>query len=156
RRDNRTDVAAGIEQPDGERAFLLREPFRDGLERRREIAGFPKPEHCAHEAERCDARRARSRDRSNAPDDNRSRKAGPDADAIEQASREQQSDAIREAEPRYDVAVLDLAPMQLALQRRCENAEDLSVDVADRGRAEEQRDDGPSIAESTCRDSGRG
>ena len=56
RRDDRADVGARVEQPRGERALALREPFRDRFDRGGKVSRLAKSEDEAHENEAGDRR----------------------------------------------------------------------------------------------------
>src|SRR4029077_10707232 len=55
----------------------------------------------------------------------------------------------------HDVAVIDLAPAQFALQRRLEDPDHLAIDVIDRGGQEQQPADRPAHAADASGNSAR-
>ena len=89
----------------------------------------------------------RVRHRRDAPHDDRDRESLPRPDPVERPAHAR---ACRMPYARLNHDTMSpysrLAPMQLALQRRRENAEHLAIDVVDRRRREEQRDDRPPVA----------
>src|SRR3982074_2454972 len=88
--------------------------------------------------------------RGDAPGYDRGRQPSTDADPVDDPTGGEKAERIREAEPRDDVPVIGLGPMELTLERRREDSEDLTVDVIDRRRDEEQRADRPPIRRRTC------
>ena len=67
------------------------------------------------------------------------------AEPIHHPAGEQEPDRVGELEREDDVGVVDLAPAELLLQRRLQDADDLPVDVVDRRRKEQQRADDPAV-----------
>ena len=57
---------------------------------------------------------------------------------------EQKADRVRHLEREDDVAVVDLGPAELRLQRRLQDADHLAIDVVDRRGEEEQAADRPA------------
>src|ERR1041384_1662641 len=80
------------------------------------------------------------------PGHDRVREAAPHADSVEPAAGRQKSERVDQTEQTHDGAGPRVRPMQVALERRSEDAEHLSVDVVHRGDGEEQRADRPAIA----------
>jgi hypothetical protein len=80
------------------------------------------------------------------PDHYRDRVAEAGAEHVHDAAEADVADRVGELEPEHDVAVVLLAPTELLAQHRLEHADHLPVDVVDRGRGEEQRDDHPAVA----------
>src|SRR5207245_6028024 len=69
---------------------------------------------------------------------------------------ENQADRVSELKRKDDVAVVDLVPPELPLQRRLENADHLAIDVVDRRGEEQQAADGPAeVAHPSRRCDGR-
>ena len=58
-------------------------------------------------------------------------------DPVDHATSDQEPERVSEAEPRDDVSIIRLGPLQFALERRREDAQHLTVDVVDRRRDEE-------------------
>ena len=73
------------------------------------------------------------------------------ANPVDQLAEDEVADGIGDLEPEHDVAVVDLAPVELLRQRRLENADDLAVDVVERRGGEEQRADDPAEPADTLR-----
>src|SRR6266508_578421 len=84
-------------------------------------------------------------DRGEAPHDNRRGEAATHADAVEPATRDQEAERVHQRERVDHGRVLRLGPVELELQRRREDAEDLAVHVVDGGDREQEGADGPSI-----------
>ena len=64
----------------------------------------------------------------------------------------QQPDGVGELEGKDDVGVVDLAPAELRLEGRLEDAEHLPIDVVDRRREEQQAADDPAeVADADAR-----
>jgi hypothetical protein len=85
------------------------------------------------------------RDGGHAPDHDREREPGARAHLVDHPPRDQEPDRVGELEREDDVGVVDLAPAELLLQRRLEDADHLAVDVVDRRREEQQRADHPAV-----------
>ena len=138
---------------------------RPYFDRRREIAGFAEAEREAGEDEpgdrgrigqadqrenrrdgRTEHRRLGVRHRRQAPHDERDREALLGPQPVDHPAGDQKPDRVGELEREDDVGVVDLAPAELLLQRRLEDADDLPVDVVDRRREEQQRADDPAVA----------
>ena len=92
------------------------------------------------------------RHRRQAPDDDRDGEPEPRAEPIHHPAGDQEPDRVGELEREDDVGVVDLAPAELRLQRRLEDADDLPVDVVDRRGKEQQRADDPAVASDRGRD----
>ncbi len=71
------------------------------------------------------------------PDRHREGIAGAGADPVDQLAEDDVPDGICELETEDDVAVIDLGPVELLRQCRLENADDLAVDIVERGGSEE-------------------
>ena len=152
-RDDDADVRAGVEDAGCERAFLLWKPLGDRLDRARKIAGLAEAEREPREAEAGDGADDRVAHARQAPDDDRERVGESGADPVEDAAGQQQAEAVREAEPRDDVAVVHLAPAELAAERRRENSQHLAIEVVDGRRRKQQGEDRPAVAEPARRGS---
>ena len=164
RRQQRTDVGAGVEDAGRKRPLFAREPFGNCLNRAGKVAGLSKAQRksSAHEAgDRCtvgesEHREHRShaapkkqdpcvRHRRDAPHNDSNRKAHARAQAIHEPPGEEEPDGVGKLKREDDVAVIELAPAELLLQRRLENADDLTIDVVDDRRKKEQPAHIPSV-----------
>ena len=143
RGEHHADVAARVEDPGRQRPLALGEPLGHGFHARRKIARLANAEEGARHAEPRDRADQRVTHRRQAPETDGAGESTPHPDAVEEASHAEQANAVGDAEPRHDRGVVRLPPAELARQRRREDAEDLPVDVVDRGRREQQRHDGP-------------
>ena len=81
-----------------------------------------------------------------APGGDRDGVADSRAEAIDEPAEEQQADGVRRLEGRVDLAELGVRPVQLVVEHRLEQREDLAVDVVDRRRQEQQPADEPAVA----------
>ena len=120
-----------------------REPGRDEARHRRRIREAKHTQQGGHG--RTVRRGFRVGHRRDTPHAHRNRKANPGADAIDESTRQQQPDRIRQLETEDDVGVVDLTPAVLLLQRRLEQADHLAIDVVDRRGEEQQEADHPAI-----------
>ena len=164
RRHDRPDVGAGVEDPGRQRALPPREPLGDALDGRGKVAPFAEPQRKTRRHEAGHRRRRdkphgrkqagshgtkrggfRACHRRQAPDDERDGVAGLGPDLVHQAAGQHQANRVRALEREDDVAVVDLVPAELALERGLEDPDDPSVDVVDRGCEEEQRADDPAV-----------
>jgi hypothetical protein len=68
-----------------------------------------------------------------------------DADAVDDATREHHADGVGELEAEDDGRVGPLIPAEFLFQSRLKQADDLTVDVIDRGGEEQQRTDNPAL-----------
>ena len=75
----------------------------------------------------------------------RDRVADFGAEAIHDASGDEQSHGVRGAEGRNDIAVIDFAPAKHNLEVLGEKSQNLSVNVIDGGGEEQQRADHPAV-----------
>jgi hypothetical protein len=87
RRDDRTDVGAGVEDARRERALASREPFGDRLDRGRKVAGLAEPERKARDAEAERGGRERVAHRCEAPHSNHECVADACANAVDDGAR---------------------------------------------------------------------
>ena len=76
--------------------------------------------------------------------------AAPRAEPVHHSSGQHEADRVGHLESEHDVAVVDLAPAELRLKSGLENPDDLSIDVVDRDRKEQQRTHAPSHVASPC------
>src|SRR6185503_4821931 len=80
-----------------------------------------------------------------APHCNCERVPDPRAEPIDDRTGRDQPDRVSGLERSDDVAVVDLAPMQLALQLRGEDSQHLTIDVVDGRCRQQQRADAPAV-----------
>ncbi len=159
------DVGAGVEDACGERAFLLGEPLGGDFDRGRKVARLAEPEREprgdesgdrrrvgeSHEREDCgggrtEDRRFGVRHRGQAPYDQGDGIALFRPQPVDHPAGEQKSDRVGELEREDDIGVVDLAPAELLLECRLQDADDLAIDVVDGRREEEQGADDPAVA----------
>ena len=114
---------AGDRRADGDAGHAQQR--RDGRADTDGAARAPSPPRSTRRS-RWRTRRACRSDRSMRPDD-------------------RQPMRVRELEGQHDVAVVELAPAELLLQRRLQDADHLPIDVVDRRGEEQQRADPPPI-----------
>src|SRR5205085_6982727 len=145
RRHDRSHITPRIENSGGERAFFSRMPFGYRLDRRRKIPRLTEAQREPHGTEAQHRTHERVRHRRDAPHDNGERKPFPDSEAIDDPAHHQKADRVRNLEREYDVAVIDLAPMELLLESRLQNTDDLPVDVVDRCCKKQEPANDPSI-----------
>ena len=100
RRDDRADVAPGVEDARRERALLRREPLRHRLDRAREVARLTESEQRARDRESRRRARERVRHRGEAPGDDRDREALAARRSDPGSARPEEAERVREAEPR--------------------------------------------------------
>jgi hypothetical protein len=85
-------------------------------------------------------------DRGHAPEHDGEREAAPRPELVHDPAREHEADRVGELEGEDDGGVDPLVrPSELLHERRLEDADDLAVDVVDRGREEEDRADDPAL-----------
>ena len=158
----------GVKDTRGERTFLLRKPLGHRLDGRGKITRLAEAEHDAgkrktrcratqqHDRRRIDRYgwqlqprkpiRQRMGHRSKAPDDHRNGKSPAHADAVHDPPRGQQPDRISRLKTEHDGGVGAFIEVKLILQGRLQNADDLAVDVVDRGCKKKQGANDPTIA----------
>ena len=68
-----------------------------------------------------------------------------DADAVDDTTREHHADGVGELEAEDDGRVGPLIPAKFLFQGWLEQANDLTIDVIDRGGEEQQRADNPAL-----------
>ena len=120
-----------------------RQPREDEPRDRRRVGQADRGEHRRRGG--TEHRRLGMRDRGDAPDDQRDDVAFLGAEPVDHPAGEEKGDGVGELEREDDVGVVDLAPAELALQRRLQDPDDLPVDVVDRRREEQQRADHPAV-----------
>jgi len=81
------------------------------------------------------------RDMADGPDRDRDPIADLGAKTVDQPAHSQKAERISSLEGGDDVAIVILAPPELGAERRREQAEHGAVDIIDRRRGEQQRDD---------------
>ena len=116
----------------------------DRLDACRPAAGFAHAEQEATGGERGDAGAERVQHCGGGPPAHDQRKAEARADAIDQPAGDGLHERVREQERGEDRCVAGVADAEVVAQRRREHRQDLPVDVADRRRREQQRDDRPA------------
>ncbi len=94
RRHHGADVGARVEERGGERSLPAREPERDGLDRRREVAPLAQPQRDARAQEAGDAADQRVPDRRQAPGRDRQRVADLGPHAVDERAEPQQADRV--------------------------------------------------------------
>ena len=146
RGDDRADVGARIENARGQRAFLFRKPQRHRLDRRRKIAAFAKAEKNPRVDESADAEHQRVRDRRHAPRRDGNRVADLGAELVNEPAERHQADTVRALKRRVHVAELLVGPVQLLVEDRLDERENLPVNVVDGRREKEQRANDPAVA----------
>ena len=92
---------------------------------------------------------------ASAPRHHRDGQPGPGSDSIDQSAREQEAGRVGRLKPEDDVGEIPLRPPQRALQLRLQDAENLPVDVVDRGGGEQQAADQPAEVAARGRRVGR-
>src|SRR5262249_15910646 len=103
------------------------------------------------ELQRGEPVRDRVADRGHAPDHDREREAAPGPQLVHDPPREEEADRVGQLEGEDDGRLDALVgPAELLDEGRLQDADDLAVDVVDRGREEEQRADHPA-AEADAR-----
>jgi hypothetical protein len=110
------------------------------------LPDFADAEPEARGGEAGDARGESVRHVRHRPDHERNGVTEPGADQVDHAAEADVADRVGELEPEHDPGVVALAPAELGAQRRLEHADHLPVDVVDRGRGKQQRDDHPAVA----------
>ena len=146
RRDDRADIAAGVEHTGCQCPLFAWKPFADGLDCRGKVSALRQPQSDARRTKTGDAAGESMRHRRQAPEQDRQRIADAQTDRIHQPSAEEISRGVGEIEPEDGVAVVDLVPAQVALERRLEHADHAAIDVVDGGGEEEQPADPPAHA----------
>src|SRR6266480_1732930 len=143
--ENRAHVRASVEDSSRQCPLSLREPLSYRLDRARENRRLANAKQRARHGE---SRRGPSEsvaDCSNAPRHDRCRQAAPHADPVDYATGGEEPESVREAEPRDDVAVVRLRPMELSLERWGQDAKHLAIDVVDSRGDEKQCTDRPPV-----------
>ena len=143
-RDHRADVGPGVEDAGGERPLFLREPLRHRLDGGREVGGLAEAQGEAGDPEAQGRARRGVEHGGDAPEGDREGEAEAGAHPVEQAARHQQPEGVGGLEGGHDIAVLDLAPADAALEVGGEDPQHLPVDVVDGGGEEEQGADRPA------------
>ena len=146
RGDDRPDIGARVEQPDGIGALAGRKPFGHRLDAGREVAGFADAEAEARERELRDRIGAAMGHVRDLPDDEGDRIAEARADHVDQPAETDISDRIGELEEEDDVGKVGLGPAELGRQCRLQHADHLPIDIVDDGRRKQQADDHPAVA----------
>jgi len=82
---------------------------------------------------------------SEAPKEYRDGKSLARAEPVHESADEYQSGGIRQLEGEHDIAVIDLAPVQVGLKRWFQQADDLAIDVVHRCGKEQQSANEPAI-----------
>ena len=144
RGDHGPDIGPGVEDARGQRPLPAGEPLGHGLDRRREVPGLAEPEGEAGDAEGQGAPGGRVGHGRDAPEADGQGVADPGPETVDEPAEGGEADGISDLEGGDDVAILDLAPADLLLQVRRQDAEDLPVDVIDGGGGEQQPADGPA------------
>ena len=145
RRDDGADVGAGVEDCGGRSALALGKPQGDRLDGRGEIAAFAEPQRDAREKESADAVDQGVPDGRDAPRGDRNRVADLRAEAVDEPAEEEEADRIGALERTVDVAELLVGPMQLVVEDRLDQGENLPVDIVDRRRKKQQAADDPAV-----------
>jgi hypothetical protein len=154
RGQNDADVAAGVEDAGREGALALGEPFGDGLDARGEVGRLAETEREAGDRKPERAPREGMAHGGHAPDGDPPDHAEPDAELVEQATRDAEHDGVRKLEGEVDPAIARVVPADLFLQDGVQDAHRVAIEVVDRRREEEQRADVP--AKVLDRAAGRG
>ena len=68
-----------------------------------------------------------------------------DTDAVDDATREQHPDGVGKLEAEDDRGIGPLIPAEFLFQGRLQQADDLAVDIVDRGGEEQQRANNPAL-----------
>ena len=105
----------------------------------------PRPERGARHVEAADAADQRVRPGGQAPGGDRGRVADLGAEAIDELAEQQAADRVRGLEHRVRAPELLVGPVQLVVEDRLDQRQDLPVDVVDRRREEQQRADHPAV-----------
>ena len=151
RREHRADVAAGIENAVGQRAFVARKPFGDRFYRCRKIPRLAQPQGKPCRAEPDGGPCQAVCHRRDAPGQYGNRISFAGTDEVNPVPKGNQPQRVGGLERDDDVRVLGFAPADFALQRRRQQTEDLPVHVIDGGRQEEQATNNPApVADGGC------
>ena len=108
RRENGSDICAGVEDAGGQRALALRKPLGDGLDGGGKVSGFAEAEEEARDAEFEGGIGQRVAHRGEAPDAHDDDVADARADLVDDAAGDEQTDGVGDLEGVDDVAVIDL------------------------------------------------
>jgi hypothetical protein len=151
RRRDDAQRRAGVEQAGRERAFLLREPHRHGLDGRREVGRLGHAEQEAHEDEAQHRRDQAMRGRCQRPQHQREPEAALDAEAVDGRADQWREGGVGGREGEGDPAVVGIGQRQAAgleglLQAGLEDRQRVAVDVVDRRRRKQQGADPPALA----------
>ncbi len=166
----RADVGSGVEEAGSKRALAFRKPFGHDLDCGGKVTRFAEAECESRNDEAGDRRRVRQagecedgcrrsseepdagvRHRGKAPDDDGDRESLARTKSVDDPAGDEQADAVGELKREHDVAVVDLRPAELTLQRRLQDADHLAIDVVDGGGEEEKRADDPAEPADTRR-----
>src|SRR5229473_6175576 len=129
RGNNCTDVRTCVENSRRQRTLFLWEPFRNGLDARRENSGFAEPESRSgnHKAGKriCDCMSHGGK----TPENHGNGIAKPCAQAVYQAAHKDHAQRIGCLKGEHQMSVADVVPAKLALKRTFQHAEHLPVHV---------------------------
>ena len=144
RREDCADIAARIKQPDCQRAFAAREPFRHGLDGGGKIPRLAQAQRKPRRTETKHAAGQRVRHGRQAPEKYRDGVTVARADGIHQSPKKEEAQRVGRLKGHDDMAIVNFIPAERLFQGWGEDAQHLAVHVIDRGRHEEQRANGPA------------
>ena len=165
-----TDVGTGVKDAGRQGALLLGEPFGGGLDRGWEITGLSETEQEPHQSKAGSGPREGHPGKarlgvdlhprktegweevsetmphgSQAPEADKDNEALLDANAIDNATREQHADGVGKLEAEDDGRIGPLIPAEFLFQSWLKQANDLTVNIVDRGGEEQQRANNPAL-----------
>ncbi len=158
RSDEGGGVGAGVEEAGGEGSFFRGEPLGSGLDGGGEVSGFAEAEEDAGDAEADYAADERVADGGASPDENGEGIAGLGAEPVDDATGEEEADAVGDLKADQDAAVINVVDSLMSgvdagdpaheaeVQERLDEREDRAVHVIDgRGKKEKKADKPPDI-----------
>ncbi|MCY1173032.1 hypothetical protein D9M73_131810 [compost metagenome] len=144
RREHRADVGPGIENTGGYGALAGREPQARGFHAGRVVGRFGQAEDEAadHEADRRSGQAVGAG--GQAPEQHRAEEHALDADPVDQAALQHETNGVTDLEPEVDVGVVHRRPAHFLGQDGLHDAEGGAVDVVQGGGEKHQRQHAPT------------
>ena len=144
RRQDRADIGPGVEDADGQGAFLLGEPFVGRGDRSGKSPRLADRQRNARQQHPGGRGEEDMRDMADGPQRHGKRIAGPRPDLVDQPAKGDIGDAIARLEPNGEVGIAALAPAIARLQVGLERRQHQPVNIAQHHRREEQAADDPA------------
>ena len=138
RRDEGTDISAGIEQGISEGALGTREPLGDSLDCRRKITPLTQAQRNTGKAKSGNGSDEGMAGRRRRPRKNGNRVTDLDSKTVDKPTEANQAKRIGSLERRIHITILLVSPAELRIQHRLKQGQNLPIDIINRRGKEQQ------------------